>query len=345
MMSELRIMAGVSALALVVGVVLWGRWQEQRQQRLTRDLIPTSVHDPLLDEVSEIAVREEPKLGEIPVSTDQGSTSLAQAPDLRFEYDVVLRGHFTGNDLRQAIHRSRLMTQGLRWVGQHQGQWMDVTTQGGVNFEQCHGLLPLVSRAGRISEARLTLFADEMRALASHLGATIEPGEVGQAAERAQQLDRFCEQVDIIVGINVRFSPIKSPLGSRLLKYLTQEGISLGEDGGCHARTADGQDRFTLIRQDGAPFLPVNLDHEPISAVTLLLEVVRVPDPVTIFKEMFAVAERLALVLEGEVVDDQGERLGVRQCTTIEKQLAQVMGTLETQGIPCGSTLARRFFS
>ena len=345
MMSELRIVAGVSALALVVGVVLWGRWQEQRQQRLARDLIPTSVHDPLLDGVSEVTVREEPKLGGNPASSDQGSVISAQAPDLRFEYDVVLRGHFTGNDVRRAIHQSRLMTQGLRWIGQHQGQWVDVTTQGAMSFEQCHALLPLVSRAGRISEARLTLFADEMRALASHLGATIEPGEMAQAVERAQQLDRFCEQVDIIVGINVHFSPIKSPLGSRLLKYLTQEGMILGEDGGCHARAADGQDHFTLIRQDGAPFLPLNLDHEPINAVTLLLEVVRVPDPVTVFREMFAVAERLALVLEGDVVDDQGERLGVRQCATIEKQLAQVMGTLEVQGIPPGSALARRFFS
>ena len=344
MMSELRIVAGVSALALVVGVVLWSRWQEQRQQRLARDLIPTSVHDPLLDEVSEVAVRDEPKLGTIPASADQ-AMSLAQAPDLRFEYDVVVRGPFTGNDVRQAIHQSRLMTQGLRWVGQHQGQWADVTAQGAVNFEQCHALLPLVSRAGRISEARLVLFADEMRALASRLGATIEPGDVGQAMERAQELDRFCEQVDIIVGINVHFTPIKSPLGSRLLKYLTQEGMALGEDGVCHARATDGEDRFTLVRQDGAPFLPLNLDHEPINAVTLLLEVVRVPDPVAVFREMFAVAERLALVLEGEVVDDQGERLGVRQCTTIEKQLAQVMGTLEVQGIPSGSTLARRFFS
>ena len=345
MMSELRIVAGVSALALVVGVVLWSRWQEQRQQRLARDLIPTSVHDPLLDEVSEVAVRDEPKLGTIPASADQGPMSLAQAPDLRFEYDVVVRGPFTGNDVRQAIHQSRLMTQGLRWVGQHQGQWADVTAQGAVNFEQCHALLPLVSRAGRISEARLVLFADEMRALASRLGATIEPGDVGQAMERAQELDRFCEQVDIIVGINVHFTPIKSPLGSRLLKYLTQEGMVLGEDGVCHARATDGEDRFTLVRQDGAPFLPLNLDHEPINAVTLLLEVVRVPDPVAVFREMFAVAERLALVLEGEVVDDQGERLGVRQCTTIEKQLAQVMGTLEVRGIPSGSTLARRFFS
>ncbi|NDU85348.1 MAG: hypothetical protein G3H99_01890 [Ferrovum sp.] len=348
-MSELQVIVGLAAAGLVGMVYAWSRWQEYRQQRLTRKMIPAQERDILLESRHD-HFPVEPRL-----PADEGDAGGARAPlvslvpaaapETRLEYAVVLTGQVTGTALWQALHDSGLVTRGVRWVGQHQGLWVDILMNTTVQFEKVYALMQLTSRAGMVSEARLTLFMDELRGVAAQLGAVVSADDIGAAVQKAQQLERFCQQVDLVVGVNVVFTAIKAPTGTRLMSYLAQEGMVLGDDGVCHIRSQDGTDRFTLMRQDGAPFLGLTLDHETISAITLLFEVGRLVDPVAVFKEVFAVAERIALVLDGQVVDDRGERLGARQAAAIEKQLNQGLSTMETEGIPAGSALALRLFS
>jgi Cell division protein len=339
-MSELQLIVGASALVGVVGVYGWSRWQEARVRRTSTTT--AEVRDPLFEpQVEGTAI---PHKGMVSSPLPVWREALAPSP--LWECAAVMKGSVSGRQWRMASQNCDVGWR-VRWIGRVEGdRWVCLDPEDDHCFTEIQGLLQLVSRAGRVTDAQLQIFAEVMQRVGMALGAMPVLPDLKAMAQRATELDEWSLQVDIVVGVNVNFSSIKPPLASRLLDCLVQEGIGLGEDGVCHANSAvDGIDRFTLIRQDGAPFIPLTLEHEPITGITLLLEVARTPDPVTTFREMFALAERLALLFQGQVVDDQGERLGVGQSQAIERQLARVVGLLEAQQISAGSPWARQLFS
>lgn len=344
-MSELQLMMGASALLVVVGVYGWSRWQEGRRSSPSRSA-QGSVRDPLLESLTPAELLVNP-LNEVKRKSGNVIRKKVEPPVPAMECEVMIEGPLTGEQWWQGLQSMGMAPTRVRWIGQvDAGQWVMVESHDDFPFGRIHALLQLVSRAGRVSVTQLETFVTDMGRLAALWGEgrVIAPDlvAVGQAAV---QLDELSEQVDILVGVNVIFSTAKPPLASRLMEYLQQEGMALGEDGICHARGPLGADRFTLMRQDGAPFIPLTLDHDLITAVTLLLEVAHTDNPVQAFQDMFAMAERIALMLQGQVVDDQGERLGVGQCAAIEKQLSKVMGLMQTHQIPAGSSWAKRLFS
>lgn len=340
-MNELQWIVGACALVAVVGVYAWSRWQENRQRPRVQQSEPR--RDPLLEPLAKEVMAPLPDEKRAPAALVVWRDALVPAPSC--EAAVILKGSISGRQWGKVRQARRL--ERVRWIGRVEAdRWVSLDPEDDHSFVEIQGLLPLVSRAGAMSELQLQALMEEAQNLADALGLSLTLPDKSLLLQRAAELDAWALQVDIIVGINVDFSAAKPPLGSRLIDYLAQEGVRLGDDGVCHSISAvTGQDRFTLIRQDGAPFIPLTLDYEPIAAVTLLLEVARNDDPVSTFRDMFALAERLALMLQGLVVDDQGERLGVGQCAGIERQLARVSGQMQSQQIPAGSPWARQLFS
>ena len=346
-MSELQLIVGASALAVVMGVYGWSRWQEGRKRSTARRPLAPD-RDPLFEPM---VGRDEDKPGvdvdDVEERAASGSAVVrlpAMAPSVVVEAEVVLEGTVTGRQFWEAaVHANQT---GVRWIAEIEpGQWVELGLQDDHPFQHIHGLMQLASRSGKVSDERLETFIQDARQLGARLGLEAKVPDLPVVSQAAIKLDRLSEQVDIIVGVNLVFSQAKPLLAARLLEYLGEEGMTLGDDGICHFRGSGERDRFTLTRRDGATFIPLTLDHDWVSAVTWLLEVARTENPVLAFQEMFAMAERTALMLQGQVVDDQGERLGVGQCSAIEKQLNKVAGLMEAAQIPAGSPWAARLFS
>ncbi len=346
-MSDLQ--TGLAALGavLIAGIFVFSRVQEYRYRRMAEQVLPESGTDVLLEGEAAVPARSEPVLENAPTGLAGLSESAAADPAL--EFAVTLRGTHPVStaDLWQGLIASTVTTRNIRWAGLENasGRWFAIAGPSEHRFDAFAAMLQLSSRSGPVNETRLTLFADEMRALAQHLGLDAESGDLATALTAADALDRFCARVDVLIGVNVMFTEGSEPSMQRVRSVAEAEGLQLGEDGVFHARDVRQRDRFTLAHRDSLPFLDIEVDPSPVSGVTFLLDVPRVGDGLAALRDMYAMAGRLAGTLYGQVVDDNNALLGTRQLAAIEKQLTGILQQMDAQGVPAGSALAQRLFS
>jgi len=345
-MSDLQTGLAALGVALIAGIFVFSRIQEFRYRRMAEQVLPESGTDVLLESETQ-ASRNEPMFEGGRTATPGLSESAAADPAVEFQ--VILRGAYptSAADLWQGIISSTITTRNIRWAGLEaaSGRWFAIQGPSEHRFDAFAAMLQLSSRSGPINETRLTLFTDEMRALAQHLGMDHEPGDLAAALVAADILDRFCARVDVLIGVNVMFSEGSEPGVQRVRGVAESEGLQLEEDGVFHARDEQQRDRFTLAHRDSVPFLDIDVDTSPVTGVTFLLDLPRVGDALAALRDMYAMAARMAGSLQGQVVDDNNAALGTRQLAVIEKQLTGILQQMEAQGIPAGSALALRLFS
>ena len=102
---------------------------------------------------------------------------------------------------------------------------------------------------------------------------------------------------------------------------------------------------YTLGARDGTAFFAATMRETMPQALSLTLDVTRVPDTRRSFEAMARLAHQLASVLGGSIVDDNGNVLDERAVAAIAVQLDSVRARLEAQGVPPGSPTALRLFS
>ncbi|MDE2260271.1 MAG: hypothetical protein KGK17_08120 [Betaproteobacteria bacterium] len=347
-MSDLQTGLALLGTALIAGIFVVSRIREFRGRRLAEQVLPESDTDVLLDgKGATTPVRSEPAFGKtrselLPLSEDASANPAV-------EFAVILRGDkpVSAADLWQALIASTITTRGIRWAGLEDdgGRWFVIQGPSDHRFDALAAMLQLSNRSGPVNETRLTLFADEMRALAQQLGLNARQGDIPAALTAAVALDQFCAQVDVLIGMNVMFPEGGEPTMQAIRRVAEAEGLSLGEDGVFHARDDQQRERFTLAHRDAAPFLDIDVDTSLVSGVTFLLDVPRASDGIAALRDMFSMAERVAGALGGRVVDDNSTAIGTRQLAAIERQLTGILQQMDMQGISAGSALAQRLFS
>ncbi len=346
-MSDLQTGLALLGASLIAGIFVFGRIQEFRYRRMAEQVLPESDTDVLLEGETSTA-RSEPLFDGTRTTALPGLTESVPA-DPVVEYSVTLRGAHpvSAADLWQGLIASTITTRNIRWAGVEaaSGRWFAIQGPSGHQFDALAAMLQLSSRSGPVNETRLTLFADEMRALAQHLGLNHEPGDIPPALAAAEALDRFCARVDVLIGMNVMFPEGGEPSMQRVRNVAEAEGLQLGEDGVFHARDERQRDRFTLAHRDSVPVLDIDVDASLVTGVTFLLDLPRVGDGLAALHDMYVMAGRMAGTLYGQVVDDNNAALGARQMAAIEKQLTGILQQMEAQGILAGSPLALRLFS
>src|SRR5262249_60087151 len=98
--------------------------------------------------------------------------------------------------------------------------------------------------------------------------------------------------------------------GTRLRGVAEASGFHLNDAGQfeyLHEET--GKLQFVLVNGDSQPFTAEGLKNLHTQAVTLLLDVPRVADPVKAFDQMRIVAKRIAVPLEASLQDDNRQPL------------------------------------
>lgn len=202
--------------------------------------------------------------------------------------------------------------------------------------------LQLVSRAGAVGEADLIEFRSAVETLAASIGATVSAPEMRAAVDAARALDDFCAEVDIQVVVHVQGGPFP---GSKVRAAAEASGLALEADGRFVLRNDNLQVLYTLGARDGAPFSAATVKDAAPAALSLALDVARAPDTRRSFESMARLAQQLAAVLGGSIVDDNGNALDERAIAAIAQQLDLVRARLEAQGIAPGSPAALRLFS
>ena len=219
---------------------------------------------------------------------------------------------------------------------------MERNTHG--SFPQVRAGLQLVDRRGMIGKQDVIVFQSAVARCAALVPASANIPEAEPFLARARELDSFCADVDVVVGINLVAARGRPFLGTRLRGLAEAAGFHLA-DGVFAYPDAQGGVRFTLENQEPNRLLGEALRSLQTAAVTLLLDVPRLADGVAAFDEMVAVGRQLARSLGGTLVDDNNVPVTETGLEQIRNQLRGIYARMQAHDIPAGSPLALRLFS
>ena len=190
--------------------------------------------------------------------------------------------------------------------------------------------LQLTDRSGPIREADLSGFQRSIETLATQCGAQVAWTGSQNPLTNAAELDAFCAEVDVQIGISLVATTTFAETKFRGLAEAN--GFKREDDAVFRRRDDNGLELLTL--RQSAP-----------AAVSLMLDVPRVPREASAFGLMAHCARTLAKGLEAKIVDDNQRVLDDGMLTRIGQEVAAVQGRMEAAGLPSGGPLALRLFA
>jgi len=223
------------------------------------------------------------------------------------------------------------------------GAWEPLSGHPRNVYGQVEFGLQIADRGGAVSQDQLDAFRRALYEFAAEEGGAVTCTDSEETLRLARDLDLFCMDVDILIGLNV-VSADSRPFTSEAMHSLAQEAsLSLEADGTFHARDDFGHTLFTLANQEDAPF-PRDGRGLTTHGVTLLFDVPRVADGLAVFDRMTRLGFDLAWRLEGRLVDDNSRPVNEDSLNRDRARLAQFYARMEARGVPAGGERALRLF-
>jgi hypothetical protein len=223
-------------------------------------------------------------------------------------------------------------------------EWEEAARLSGGRYAHLKLAVQLVNRKGAVDLGALTTFCAAAQECAERISATATCSDIEAALERARELDAFCAEVDIAIGVNVVASAGKFG-GTSIRSRAESAGFKLEPTGLFHYLDDHRQTLFTLDNHEPAPFLPEQIKHLSTGGVTLLLDVPRVADGEAALAHMLAVGVELAQGLGGVLVDDNRVPLNDNAVRAIQQQVKAIHARMQARRIAAGSERALRLFS
>jgi FtsZ-interacting cell division protein ZipA len=359
-MSDLQISLLAAGAVVVAGVYLFNVWQERQFRRRSEQAFARKHEDVLLQgaatQEKAAAERVEPKLEvTAPSATPAGPrvpvkahTPLAIDPVIDYVIEVTLPDAADGAELH-----TELIALSVGWgkpvlvaaYAAAGGEWQPAGIDGGGRSSQLRFALQLSNRAGCVEQNQLTAFRDAVRDWCERNRGSAQCPDVAEAHAMAVQIDRFCADVDIAIGINVVTRGGSPFSGTKIRALAESSGLRLEPDGVFYLRGDYGDMRFTLDNHEPMPFVPEQMKTLSTGGITFLLDVPRVADALRAFDTMLGMARSFAAALDGILVDDKRSALSDSAIATIRQQLEAILAKMEAGHIEAGGARALRLFS
>jgi FtsZ-interacting cell division protein ZipA len=235
----------------------------------------------------------------------------------------------------------------LRWFGRVApgSPWILLHSATPGEFVEFAACLLLADRNGAASHAQLDTFVRVMSELAPMLPAALSVPDVAAETDRAEALDRLCADVDVQVGLTILKPEAASIAGTRLRGVAEAAGFRLAPGGRFEwLQEETGTILYTLQNVRNEPFTVDTLRTSSTNGVVLVLDVPRVADPLRAFDQMKLAAKRIALTLDGELVDDNRRPLDDAALAAIRRQVQVAADALKACRIDPGSPRANALF-
>jgi hypothetical protein len=232
----------------------------------------------------------------------------------------------------------------VNWEGFNEadGQWEALRADHG--YAMVRAGLQMVDRRGVAGAEELEAFGNGMQKAAAALGAVAAPSDPGPALARAVELDRFCNEVDIQIALNLVSTG--EPFGGSKLRSLAEAGgLVLETDGKFRRRDQSGRTLYELANLEPAAFDDASLAALTFGGLTVQLDVPRAPGAERTFRQFREFVHQLARSLGASIVDDNRRLLAPSAFDTIETQLRSVYEAMEARGFGAGGRQALRLFS
>jgi FtsZ-interacting cell division protein ZipA len=380
-MSDLQISLLVIGAVVVMGVYMFNRWQEYKLKRRTNEAFNAGHGDALLEGqyVPTADERIEPSLGRANVQSEEEAQpdfdqeEIANEAPYKLEVPAYLEedqtaGSIPPNDLDPAIEfiahlhpgepvaasaLAEVMAQlagfgkPVRWVGLNAQThtWEAIVPERDASFIELAAGLQLADRSGPLSETQLAAFCDAIQTFASQQLAVIDWPDKQAALLDAADLDKFCLDVDVLIGLNVVVQGGAVFPATKIRSLAESSGMTLEPEGVFHFRNERGTSLYSLCNHESSPFNPDNIKNLSTHGVTLLFDVPRVPDGLRVFDQMTALGRKLSNSLGGILVDDNIRPLTDAGIDKIRQQLGTIYQKMEEKRIGAGSSRALTLFS
>ncbi len=285
---------------------------------------------------------------------DDEDEDLAQALPLApldplLEYGIAMYtlDPITSTAFTALIESPRDGNPSIRWLGYtaEQDKWVDISPWRNQSFTDVMVVLQLADRQGAMSETFIKALINSLEQLAARFRGIVRSEELSPALQRAAQLDRFCIDVDVLIGLNIVGNDGQIFNGATINELAHKAGMTLDATGVFYRRNEHGDILYTLCNQEEIPFSLGHMDALRTHGVTLLFEVPRVDNGVAIFTEMTQLGMHMAQTLGGRLVDDNIRPLSPAGIDKIKAQLFNIYQTMETFEVPAGGQRALRLFN
>ena len=238
----------------------------------------------------------------------------------------------------------RYLVEGLNSLSVSEGgdaSWESIEQQS--SYDELQIGIQLANRRGPIGVVDLSEFLTKCQNLADSLDAEIDLPPVNQVLANAQELDQFCVLVDIQLGFYLIANMIS--WGAREVQSALQsQGFILSRDGGSFHFYENDQLIFK-VQADDVNFLRDDLQGKRIKQIHFLLDVPLAPKRNEPFVKMLDQAKKLAIDLDGRLLDDNGQALVDSSISSIYDHLQGIYQSMESRDIIPGSLSSLRLFS
>ena len=341
-MSDLKIALVALGAILILLVLLFNWWQDRRVRNTMKDKFPEAPADPLMNQLE--TERREPTVRIAETLAQSKTEPVVLAEDIDSATEAVIDVQFPkaieGSELMELLRAYlRVETKPVRLFALSSSGEHHAYPHADENYVSMQLAILLANRKGPLSDidwSRLWMAAQN---LAQQLDGTVDGPEQQIVVERAKQLDALCANLDAQVGLSIR---LVEPLATNEVRQVAMSAgfMEYGKQLGWLANT--GIPRFTLLF-DGKPALDLN--SAQVNRLDLLLDVPNSPKDENAFSRMATVGRDLALRLDAELIDDQGQILTDHYDEEIDQQLHQIYEQLEEAGFNAGETRTLRVFT
>lgn len=369
-MSNLQISLILIGALFVIGVFLFNWLQQRSHRRKTESLFESRHDDVLLDDFKTVSFREnrvEHQFVEVTEETlpeeEPALTGILDEETFEEEEEIKPSSiHFVDAEIDYIAEiqaQDPIGAEELAEIFRRKADFGKAVGVYGLNidsgcWEEPHAKpkyrnfkisLQLVDRSGVASLAKLSEFRDLVVDTAARLQASSHCPDINEAHSRAILLDKFCAEVDMLIGINVMSRGEETFAGTKIRGLAEAAGFRLESDGTFMFFDEHGNHLFSLCNHEPAVFLPDGIRHLSTHGITFLLDVPRVVQGKQAFDQMIALAKSFAATLGGVLVDDKRLMLNDAGFDKIRKLLQEIRVKMETRQIAPGGERALRLFS
>ncbi|CAE6484636.1 Cell division protein ZipA [Nitrosomonas nitrosa] len=331
-------------------------WESERiEPKFGNEAPPKFVNEFSAESPVELGITREPPRFEpenrLIVEDETTEEQKAVNFDSKINYITSIRANklITHDKLTELLQQKFDFGKPVRWLGLNQDghTWEEITietlhTQGG--YIHLKGCLQLADRAGPVSEVNLSRFRDMVEDFAMQIEAIADCPDIAEAHTKAVTLDKFCADVDVVMGINIISKDGGAFVGTKIRALAEASGFRLESEGAFRFRDDNNTVLFSLSNYETTPFLPASMRTLTTHGITFLFDVPRVANGEKIFDQMVSLARQFALTLNGIMVDDNRVPLNDNGIRKSKQQLMNIQAVMAANDIPAGSETALKLF-
>lgn len=234
----------------------------------------------------------------------------------------------------------------VRWLGKRAPglPWQPLDASSSGPWQVLAACFLLANRTGAATREQIDEFLRTMSRFAGALPSTISLPDAAGAAGRADEIDRFCADLDVQIGLTVLKGDMGQIAGTRLRGVAEAAGFRLTPAGQFDLVDETGAMLFSLQNYKQEPFTAESLRTLATPGVVFILDVPRVADPVRVFDQMRLAAKRMTHTLDCVLVDDNRRALTDASLGAIRGQVQATAAALRAAHIDPGGPRALRLF-